>query len=193
MSTLLFCILSWTGRRFRESLPQLRCLSITHLAANTFFAAPEVTWSDLWLRTAHEVDLLVAALPQIQRVQLRCGGLLAHPQAPGRHNYSAAPAPQCTTESHALACNTQPDLAPPAAPAGCLSAAWQRSMPLARASCCTPSRPGWPPLPLPAHHRARACPSAWAPPCGRLVQRLVAAHPAGPAGAASGWAGGPCC
>ena len=123
----------------RESLPQLRWLSITHLAANTFFAAPEVTWSDE-APTAHEVDLLVAALPHIQRVQLRCAGCWpAHRRLAGTFAvHNAAPAPLCASVSHALDLQHQPALGS-LPPAGCLTAAWQRSMPLARASrsCCS--------------------------------------------------------
>lgn len=41
--------------------------------AYTFFAAPEVTWSDE-ASTAHEADLLVAALSEVRAVELSGGG-----------------------------------------------------------------------------------------------------------------------
>jgi len=53
----------------------LRRLSVRHLAAYAFFPAPEATWSDE-APVAHEAELLLAALPNIQRMELRCPGWL---------------------------------------------------------------------------------------------------------------------
>ncbi|PSC76761.1 disease resistance protein isoform A [Micractinium conductrix] len=56
----------WASLR---ALTSLRRLTVAHLAAYTFFAAPEVTWSDE-ASTAHEADLLVAALSEVRAVEL---------------------------------------------------------------------------------------------------------------------------
>lgn len=64
--------LEWGALR---TLRDLRQLSVHHLAANAFFPAPEATWSDE-APVAHEAELLLAALPHIHRVELRCLGWL---------------------------------------------------------------------------------------------------------------------
>lgn len=49
----------------------LRRLAVEHLAANTFFAAPELPWTQAETPVALEADLLVAALPDVHDLQLR--------------------------------------------------------------------------------------------------------------------------
>lgn len=57
----------WAALR---QLASLRRLRLRHLAVNTFFAAPEVTWLDE-APPAHQADLLLAALPHIELLELR--------------------------------------------------------------------------------------------------------------------------
>lgn len=52
------------------SLAVLRRLEICHLAANTFFSAPEVTWLDE-APAAHQADLLLGALPEVEQLEMR--------------------------------------------------------------------------------------------------------------------------
>ncbi|PRW32960.1 Ras family [Chlorella sorokiniana] len=52
------------------TLVSLRRLEICHLAANTLFVAPEVTWLDE-APAAHQADLLVGALPAIEQLKMR--------------------------------------------------------------------------------------------------------------------------
>lgn len=59
--------IDWTALR---SLTALRWLRISGLAVYAFFPLPEVTWSDE-APAAHEADALLAALLQIEEVQLR--------------------------------------------------------------------------------------------------------------------------
>ena len=59
--------LDWAQLR---RLTTLTSLHISHLAATTFFAAPEVTWSDE-APTEREADRLVAALPRMRSLHLR--------------------------------------------------------------------------------------------------------------------------
>lgn len=52
------------------ALASLRRLEVCHLAANTFFAAPEVTWLDE-APAAHQADVLVGTLPDIEQLVMR--------------------------------------------------------------------------------------------------------------------------
>lgn len=62
-------LLDWAALR---QLGSLRRLAITHLAAYSFFPAPEATWSQE-APLAAEVERLLAALPGLEAVQLRWG------------------------------------------------------------------------------------------------------------------------